>query len=140
MSRETQRAAKSVMIRRVCALAGLFTLFVQGSSGGHMLLVEHSRCAEHGELVHGHASQDLAADTDEQARGRAFETGHEEAANEGHVHCALSANHRDVLAVIVEAQLRPEVVETAQRLVVERADLAPQSKPFRIAPKNSPPA
>lgn len=128
------------MIRSTCVLGALLALILQGSTGGHMLLVEHSRCAEHGELVHGHASRDLAVDTGEQARERAFETSHEEGANEGHVHCAVSANHRDVLAVIAEAQLRPEVVETVECLVVECAQLAPQTKPFRIAPKNSPPA
>ena len=128
------------MIRRFCVLGALLALVLQGSTGGHMLLVEHSRCAEHGELVHGHASRDLAADTGEQARGPAFETRHEQGADEGHVHCALSANQRDVLAVIVEAQLCPRVAETSEHLVVERADLSPQAKPFRIAPKNSPPA
>ena len=28
------------MIRRACALAGLFALLLQGSNGGHMLLVD----------------------------------------------------------------------------------------------------
>jgi hypothetical protein len=105
-----------------------------------MLLVEHIRCAEHGELVHGHATEHLGADAREQARGRAVETSREGGADEGHAHCALSANRRDVMAAIVEAQLCLAVVETVERFVVERADLAPQTKPFRIAPKNSPPA
>ena len=140
MSPRTHGAAKSAMIRRSCALAWLFALFLQGSSGGHMLLVEHIRCAEHGELVHGHATEHLGADAREQARGRAVETSREGGADEGHAHCALSANRRDVMAAIVEAQLRLAVVESAERLVVERGDLAPQTKPYRIAPKNSPPA
>jgi hypothetical protein len=59
------------MIRRACVLASILGLFLQGSTGGHMLLVEHSRCVEHGELVHNseahahvsaaHPHADLAA-------------------------------------------------------------------------------
>ena len=140
MPYRTQPLRESSMIRRICVLGALLALVLQGSTGGHMLLVEHSRCAEHGDLVHGHAPDDLGADTREQTQGSAFATGSEGGADAGHEHCGLSANRRDALAVIVDARLRHEVIETAERLLVRRADLAPQTTPIRIAPKNSPPA
>jgi hypothetical protein len=118
----------------------LLALILQGSTGGHMLLVEHSRCTEHGELVHGHAPDDLGAATREQTQGSAFETRSEGGSDAAHEHCGLSANRRDALATIVDARLHPEVVETVERLLVRRAALAPQTTLIRIAPKNSPPA
>lgn len=128
------------MIRRICVLGALLGLILQASTGGHMLLVQHSRCAEHGELVHGHAPNHYRADTRGQTEGPAFQVDSEGGADEGHDHCGLLANRRDAVAAIVEARLRAELVETPARPLLCHADLAPQTTLIRIAPKNSPPA
>lgn len=140
MPYRTQPLPEYSMVRGICVLGALLALILQGSTGGHMLLVKHSRCTEHGEFVHGHAPDDLGAATREQTQGSAFETGSEGGSDAAHEHCDLSANRRDVLATIVEARIHPEVIETAEHLLVRRADLASQTRLIRIAPKNSPPA
>jgi hypothetical protein len=128
------------MIRRACVLLGMLGLFLQGSTGGHLLLVEHTRCAEHGELVHGnslhhHASDDLVGPNDPAVSGIARGT-----AEGSHEHCALSADRRDALHLIPG----PRIVAYAD--AAGEVSEPPTTRPtadlgrFRIAPKNSPPA
>jgi hypothetical protein len=128
------------MIRRACALAGLLGLFLQGSSGGHMLLVEHTRCAEHGELVHGGEAHHHVGAAHDESDFRAFQTGSDGASGEAHQHCALIADRRDALVSIGNAQSAPLAASTVQSLVAEQGLVAAETQRFRIAPKNSPPA
>ena len=128
------------MIRRACALTAMLVLCLQGSSGGHMLLVEHTRCAEHGELVHSGEAHHHDASAQVETGGLTFEGVSDEGSSEAHEHCALSVDRRDVLVPIVEAEVSPcrirasESVRPADRFAFVAA------KRFRIAPKNSPPA
>ena len=128
------------MIRRVCALGALLALFLQGSSGGHMLLVEHSRCAEHGELVHAEKAHDHQASEHVETHRVAFESGSDESSDEAHEHCALSVDRRDALLSIVEAQIAPSRIELSASASPDAALPFVATKRFRIAPKNSPPA
>ena len=128
------------MIRRACVLVTLLSLFLQGSSGGHMLLVEHTRCAEHGELVHGGEAHHHDASTHVETDGIAFEGVSDDASSEAHEHCALTVDRRDTLLTIVESQASPHLVEVRQSFASADAFVPGDARRFRIAPKNSPPA
>jgi hypothetical protein len=128
------------MIRRACALAGLLVLMLQGSSGGHLILVEHTRCAEHGDLVHGDGAHHQAAAEPADAHGPVLQSPPTEGSTDAHEHCVLCADRRDALAVVCEASLVARVTRTPDPL--EARVTGPCSGPerFRLAPKNSPPA
>ena len=128
------------MIRRACALAGLLAVFLQGSSGGHMLLVEHTRCAEHGELVHAGEAHHHDASAHVETTAPAFESVSDEASDAAHEHCALTADRRDAPAAIVEARVLPCLIVGSESARPAEPFAVPTAKRFRVAPKNSPPA
>jgi hypothetical protein len=118
---------------------GLLGLFLQGSSGGHMLLVEHTRCAEHGELVHGSEAHAHRSHAPSAAEGSATVEAHEAGADDSHEHCLLCADRRATAAASagsVVIDIRTRDAAPGLRTVHELAG-PPQ---HRIAPKNSPPA
>lgn len=128
------------MIRRVCTLAGLLALLLQGSSGGHMLLVEHTRCATHGELVHvgeahHHAPSERAA-----APMRSFDVPSGDAQEEAHEHCTMSTDRRDAVWSLADASPIGRIDGTPNREPVQATRPISKTERFRIAPKNSPPA
>ena len=127
------------MIRRSCALMGLLALFLQGSSGGHMLLVEHTQCAEHGELVHGSEARAHRSHAPSSAEGSATVEAHEAGADDSHEHCLLCADRRATAAASagsVVVDIRTRDAAPAPRTVDELAG-PPR---HQTAPKNSPPA
>ena len=128
------------MIRRICVPAGLLALFLQGSSGGHMLLVEHTRCVEHAALVHdGEAHHHVAAEhtrVDSAAVHGTPDLG----SDETHEHCALSIDRRDALVSVAALLVSTQSVDASRDLAFTDAFVAPRTARFRIAPKNSPPA
>lgn len=128
------------MIRRSCALMGLLALFLQGSSGGHMLLVEHRQCAEHGDLVHGSEGHHHDASTHAEAGGLAFESGSKDASGEAHAHCALSVDRRDATPSIVHAKVARCPIEASTNATPGDSFTLVATERYRIAPKNSPPA
>jgi len=128
------------MIRRACVLAGILVLFLQGSSGGHLLLVEHGRCAEHGELVHNGEAHDHVASEHGHTDSVAVHGMPDAGADEAHEHCSASADRRDALVSLVEAQLSARVNEAPQGSTRPNAFIVADTARFRVAPKNSPPA
>jgi len=128
------------MIRRACVLAGILALFLQGSSGGHMLLVEHARCAEHGELVHNGEAHDHVASEHGRADSATVHGTPDAGADEAHEHCSASADRRDALVSIVEAQVSARVSEAPHGCTLPNAFVVADTARFRVAPKNSPPA
>jgi hypothetical protein len=126
-------------LRAWAVLLGLIGLFAQGSQAGHMLLVEHVVCAEHGELVHGdehHGLQVFEASSREPSlRSQAGD----EAAH-AHEHCGTLTERRDTVSASSQAQL---AFDRSDLGVVESSGAAaPKSpeNPLRFAPKASPPA
>lgn len=82
---------RTIVIQRACTLDALFVLVVQGSMGGHVLLVNHSRCPEHRELVHNrHAHRRTAhgLPSPASAEMRGCPSGD---TAEAHDHCSVSA-------------------------------------------------
>jgi len=127
------------MIRRSCALMGLLGLLLQGSSGGHMLLVEHRQCAEHGELVHGSEAHAHVSHGPSLAEGSATIAAHEAGADDSHEHCLLCADRRAIAATSADSvviDIRTRDAAPAPRTLPELAG----PPVHRTAPKNSPPA
>lgn len=121
-------------------LLGLVALLLPGSGAGHMLLVEHVRCAAHGELLH--AGEAARHELGDHALGEpaGVHGSSQDLSGEGHEHCAPSADRRDALAPIGCAEVHPVPPRDAPAsppLAMLRAD---ESGRFRVAPKNSPPA
>ena len=126
------------MIRRFCALAAVLGLLLQGSVGGHMALVEHTRCHEHGELEHGPAAHGLSLD----ARvAFAAIAGRTDSSSEGGCdHCALSANRRDAGAFLTKADVPGASLLRDEAAPFDCPRIAFETERHRLAPKNSPPA
>ncbi len=117
-------------------------LAAQGLVLGHYALVEHTRCAEHGELVHvgGHAD----AHGTEHGAGAAADvasdliTTGEAAHDESHEHCATCSERRKVICApapivaTVSVRVDPSSTPVVQVFGASRAV-------YWIAPKTSPP-
>ncbi len=140
MSSTMHKPQESTMIRRTCVLVGLLALFLQGSSGGHMLLVQHTRCADHGELVHpGDAHPHVAAEH-AQPDSAAVHGTPDAGSDKTHEHCSVSANRRDGLVAIVDAPASAHVCAMPHGVAVAHEFIVTDPARFRVAPKNSPPA
>jgi len=127
------------MIQGACALMALLALVLQGSSGGHMLLVEHSRCAAHGELVHGGAHQH-EADQDRHGESAVLHGVPDPGSNEAHDHCSVLTDRRDAVVLIGCADAGIRVAEAQDEPSILRRLIAPSTTRLRLAPKTSPPA
>jgi len=127
------------MIRSACALTALLALLLQGSSGGHMLLVEHSRCAEHGELVHG-GGHPHEAGQDRHAESAVLHGVPDAGSDEAHDHCTVLTDRRDALDLFGCADAGIRVAEAQDGLSVHGAHIAPSTSRLQLAPKTSPPA
>ena len=128
------------MIRRSCVLVGILGLFLQGTNGGHMLLVEHSRCAEHGALVHrGDANPHEVAEHG-YANASSVQGTPDVGSDETHEHCALSSDRRDASLAIGASLVVASSASASQVTAQADAFITSHSALFRIAPKNSPPA
>lgn len=144
--------ASALLTRRVLALllAGLYALSLTGSFL-HQVLVQHVRCAEHGDLIHvadadraDHAAWTIvpdAAGTDTVDTG-ALDRGHSE--DHDHDHCTIVAfSQTPTCTSEPRGGITPRLFELqdealppalAMRGVVVDADR------YRLAPKGSPPA
>ncbi|MDH3655652.1 MAG: hypothetical protein OEN21_15395 [Myxococcales bacterium] len=127
------------MIRGACALTTLLALLLQGSSGGHMLLVEHGRCAAHGELVHGGAHQHEAGQ-DRHAESAVLHGVPDADSNEAHDHCLVLTDRRDALVSIADAGTDIRVLEMLGELSRLGAEITSSTCQLQLAPKTSPPA
>ena len=112
---------------------------------GHLLLVAHERCAEHGELIHAdaeHAAGDAAAHSPETASsndGDAVAPGSAPSASD-HEHCdAVAISHRpqDVAVTVDDVRLLDGYLLPWSL----RGDVGARNvELLLLAPKNSPPA
>lgn len=105
-----------------------------------MLLVEHTRCAEHGDLVHEGVAHHHGASDHTESDKAAFESVSDEGSDEAHEHCALTADRRDALLAVAESHASPDLLEVPQSFASADAFVPADTRRFRIAPKNSPPA
>ncbi len=102
-----------------------------------MLLVEHTKCVEHGELVHdahGHPV-DLTADADRSLRGTS-----DPEREASHDHCSLATERRDAVTPIDDAWVTHMLTIDAPDGIAIEITPSEKAPRFRLAPKNSPPA
>lgn len=132
---------RKALLRQLAVWVGLACACVQLSSALHLLLVEHVRCALHGELVHaeahpqgGHRVAPRAA-----APGGAVLHASRSEADHGHEHCQVVSELRR-LAVLPSAV--PEL-SASQLAIASQALFAPARFcvpcVYSYAPKTSPP-
>ena len=126
-------------MRRIITLAlpGVIALALvaQFSQAAHLVLVKHSLCAEHGELVHG-SQRALAKDPSRGVPNSVSAAAHDGAKD--HEHCPALLNNKNRVVppasadIIHVVPLPPDVamVDTLTPVIVDV---------LRHAPKNSPP-
>jgi hypothetical protein len=133
-------ARTSAMIRRSCALLAVVGLFLQGSHGGHMLLVEHTRCAEHGELIHGGESHGHLVQGGDASADISFEQAPDPSDDEAHEHCGHASERRDAVANVAQSVVvaRSDRAAAVPDCIADHVSTRPRL--YQTAPKNSPPA
>jgi hypothetical protein len=104
-----------------------------------MLLVEHTRCVEHGELVHGGETRHREGASRVRTHLAGFRGASDEASDEAHEHCTLAVDRRDAVLCNVAAPVGPRVLERKRPPAFTRAWMPLGTPRFRVAPKNSPP-
>lgn len=138
MSRPRVAASRFLVSLRDCVILGLLALVLQGSSGGHMLLVEHAKCAEHGELIHRAHGHGIDTATEP---GRSLRSTTDPESKASHDHCLLAAERRDALKPVADAWVAIVLTIDAPDCFPVVDSALPENAPrFRVAPKNSPPA
>jgi len=113
---------------------------LQGSSGVHILLVQHTRCPEHGELVHSSRTHHHLLETHADPYPSVSDGTRDASAEEGHEHCSLSAHRRDALVSFAETGALARILEAPHDVMLADAFVLADSVRFRVAPKTSPPA
>jgi hypothetical protein len=109
---------------------------------GHLLVVRHSFCSEHGEAVHP-GPPGLALATHLGCDGAATNpmvAGEAPSAEQGHEHCLAMATTRERFAVWPATDLATEPVYLVASFPLwSKVDQAVAVAVLRLAPKNSPP-
>jgi hypothetical protein len=124
-----------------CFVLALALVLVAGqvADSSHYLLVKHSTCPEHGEIVHGaEAAHGAVAGVEGQTPATPADSDSNDV--EGHGHCASSTLRREQ-AKLGEPDLAAQVAiaPAGTALAEARAPLPPRTALFLLAPKNSPP-
>jgi hypothetical protein len=106
---------------------------------GHLALVEHSVCPEHGELTHGHAARDDRAS--DVSSGQSAVSRARTGEDLGHEHCAFIARTRDALTLASAAASLAPAECSSTTLQAIRAEVYPLGRlaALYVAPKQSPP-
>lgn len=104
-----------------------------------MLLVEHSRCLEHGELVHGSDRDHHDTAAHRKPDSSTF-NGAAQQPEDAHKHCTISADRRDAVTSVAGAASSVTDTAVAIGLTPTTTLIVASFNRFRLAPKNSPPA
>jgi hypothetical protein len=127
------------LARSIVALASVAALQVAGSL--HYVLIEHVRCAAHGELTHGEPDHAGDAHHAAAATSHDHETAHAiaaERAAHGHDHCPVATERREDVAVSACDQWVEPAAFIVERLL-DATTRASRDAPLLYAPKTSPP-
>ncbi|WP_428264340.1 hypothetical protein [Haliangium sp.] len=138
------RCTRTALARGQAAL--LAFVFVAAQLGGfvHEVFEQHTRCAEHGEVVHVDtlaraAAQGAPLVADGGGDCDALRDDSSAAGNDGHEHCYLSMSTRERLAPAVPVH-SVGLVATPERVHAASPPAAPAERErYTIAPKTSPP-
>jgi hypothetical protein len=143
MARRTRPSSTAALVRALSLVVAGLCVLAQLAGAGHFLLVSHTVCLEHGELIHGAAHHEVTPVKAETQRS-ALEAADDADDDHGHDHCVLPSHKSDADAVaratrVATARPTAPVLE----LVVPEARAAvvpPRARILLVAPKSSPPA
>jgi hypothetical protein len=126
------------LLPRLTLLLGLFCAYSQVSSTLHWLLVEHARCADHGEWVH--VAEEHHAHEAEDATPASPSVAAAERDAHGHDHCQFLVDARSLTPVSRPEALIPSPTESLGPDLIGPSDCSLPVALYRLAPKTSPPA
>ena len=110
---------------------------------GHLLVVRHTICPEHGEAIHSESPSDaqtLGSSHEGAAADRTFGAG-ATTAEHTHDHCLAMANTRERFVPLPTPDVMPGPLLVAATLPsLATASVAPAVALLLLAPKNSPPS
>jgi hypothetical protein len=110
---------------------------------GHLLIVRHTVCPEHGEALHSSAHSETQAlpPTHEDATSDAALDSGAAPADHAHDHCLAQANTRERFALLPALDSMPVPLLLAATLPsLSAVGVAPAMAVLLLAPKNSPPS
>ena len=129
--------------RYLQALVSLLCVLSLFSSTAHMFLVEHVKCAEHGEWVHATDHHDAGGAELHSLRANNTETGpvlHASTETEHeHDDCLFCSERSRWVELVSVLDTPPETKGNVQTLTGERAVLCHGLAVYAFAPKTSPP-
>jgi len=123
------------------ALIATLCVAAHGLVVGHYALVEHSRCAEHGALVHvdAHADHDQHDAASHALQADAVVQSSEAEHDDGHEHCATTSERRKAVCAVAPVVVARLVLASERPQFVASASISSRAVHW-IAPKTSPPA
>jgi hypothetical protein len=121
--------------------ASLLLLAAQILSLGHLLIVRHATCPEHGDVMHAGQWHEARLARFDAVEGRASLGGSVPRAESGHDHCLICTLTHERFALLPPAGASATPIESAIGLP-SRLDTSPFAPVAVIAfsPKNSPPS
>ena len=126
------------LLPRLTLLLGLFAAYSQVSSTLHWVLVQHVRCADHGEWVHvgeGHHAQEAEHATQTSPSGAAAD-----GETHGHDHCHFLVDPRTFAVILPPRVVLAQAGEWIGAGIAGPPDAGRQIALYELAPKTSPPA
>jgi hypothetical protein len=108
----------------------------------HLLLVRHSTCAEHGELIHESEARGsvVAAHSDPLVHAPIIQSGRSQFPLEEDSHCDVVGHRRECLSVgVFHAGLAPAPEMPAQARAFDTQNRTAVAARYTLAPKTSPP-
>jgi hypothetical protein len=121
--------------------ASLLLLAAQILSLGHLLVVRHATCPEHGDVMHAEQRPEARVARFDADEGRASQVGSVSKAETGHDHCLICTLTHERFALLPPAGTSAIRIEIAIR-IASGLDIRPFAPVAVIAfsPKNSPPS
>jgi hypothetical protein len=126
------------LLPRLTLLLGLFAAYSQVSSTLHWVLVQHVRCADHGEWVH--AGEGHHADEAEHATQTSPSVAAADGETHGHDHCHFLVDPRTFAVISPPRVVLAQLGECMAAGITCPSNTGWQSALYELAPKTSPPA
>lgn len=135
--------SRPAWLRHVLAAVAWVCLGTQLSALTHFLVVEHVRCAEHGDLIHAHEQHEVDADEEIAHLGapplqQCF-TPSGEADDHDHDHCLISSERREPSVLASTPSILASTSTYTAILSQSFSELVLASRVYAFAPKTSPP-
>lgn len=129
--------ARRQLVASLTLLLGIFCAFSQVSGALHWVLVEHARCAQHGEWVH--VGEDDHAHSAAPTRAASVSVEAAGTDEHGHDHCHFLRAPRELTLVPTAHTSLPEPWIVGSSVEVRGSDSKAPTTRYELAPKTSPP-